>query len=85
MIQIPNPFINYRLDHTYKTKSGTILPSLTPEKLYSEENNVVREKAFVCCGATGTRSKEDIERKYYYFYAGKGPAKDPPREPALKK
>ena len=85
VIQIPNPFVNYRLDYTYKTKSGTVLPSLTPEKLYNEEKNVVREKAFVCCGASSIIIREDVEHKYHYFYAGKGPAKDPPTEPASKK
>ena len=87
VLQIPNPFVSYRLDHRYNTRSGTILPDLSLEKLsYDEEKQVVREKAFVCCGGTTTIAEQERpQRMFSYFYVGKGPAKERPELPAASK
>ena len=87
ILQTPNPFISYRQDHRYRTTSGTVLPDLALERLsYDEEKKVVRQQAFICCGGTATITEPGSQqRKFSYFYVGKGPAKERPELPAIKK
>ena len=87
VLQIPNPFVSSRLDHRYKTKSGTVLPDLSLERLsYDEEKQAIREKSFVCCGGTATITKQGhFQRTFSYFYVGKGPAKERPELPTESK
>ena len=87
VLQIPNPFVSSRIEHRYKTKSGTVLPDLSLERLsYGEEKQAIREKAFVCCGGTATITEQGSpKRTFSYFYVGKGPAKERPNLPTAIK
>lgn len=87
VLQIPNPFVSYRIEHRYKTRSGTVLPDLSLEKLsYDEEKQAVREKVFVCCGGTATITEQGhSQRMFSYFYVGKGPAKERPELPTASR